>query len=55
MAFMNEIYHIRKIIGDIQITTKKCVHLNGAIEFNKNCLTNGIFPKSRYCHIYIYI
>ena len=33
------------------IKTKKCVHLNGAIEFNKTCPTNGIFPK--YCHIYI--
>ena len=50
MAFINEIH---KICRDIEKATKKCVHWNGAIEFNKTCLTNGIFPK--YCHIYIYI
>ena len=53
MVFMNEIYHFKKIFWDIEKATKKCVHLNGAIEFNKTCLTNGIFTK--YCHIYIYI
>ena len=53
MALMQEIYQSKKIFLDIEKPTKKCVHrLNGAIEFNKTCLTNGIFPK--YCHIYIY-
>ena len=33
MAFMNEIYHIKKIFRDIEKPTKKCVHLNGAIEY----------------------
>ena len=51
MAFINEIYLYKKIFRDIEKATKKCVHLNGAIEFNKTCLTNGIFPK--YCHLYI--
>ena len=36
---------------DIELATKKCVHLNGAIEFNITCVTSGIFPK--YCHIYM--
>ena len=51
MAFINEIYHFKKIFRNIEKNIKKCVHLNSAIEFNKTCLTNGIFPK--YCHIYI--
>ena len=45
MAFMNEIYHFKNIFKDIEKATKKCVHLNGAIDFNKTCLPNGIFPK----------
>ena len=49
MAFINEIYRYKKIFRDNEKATKKCVHLNGAIEFNKTCLTNGIFPQ--YCHI----
>ena len=53
MAFINETYLWKKIFRDIEKATKKCFHLNGAIEFNKTCLTNGIFPM--YCHIYIYI
>ena len=53
MAFMNEIYLYKKIFRDIVKATKNWVHLNGAIEFNKTCLTNLIFPK--YCHTYIYI
>ena len=48
MAFINEIYHFKKILKDIEKATKKCVHVNGAIEFNKTCLTNGIFPKFYY-------
>ena len=39
MAFINEIYHLKKF-RDIENAIKKCVHLNGAIEFNKTCLTN---------------
>ena len=46
MAFMNVIYHFKKIFRDIEKATKKSVHLNGAIEFNKTCLTNEIFPNS---------
>ena len=46
-------YTARRKYLDIEKATKKCVHLNGAIEFNKTCLTSGIFPK--YSHIYIYI
>ena len=46
MAFMNEIYHFNKIFRDIEKGTKKCVHLNGAIECNKTCLSNGIFRVS---------
>ena len=34
MAFMNEIYHFKKIFKDIEKATKKCVHFNCAIEFN---------------------
>ena len=45
MAFLNEIHHFKKIFRDIEKATKKCVHLNGTIEFNKTCLTNGIFLK----------
>ena len=45
MAFMNEIYHFKNIFKDIEKYTKKGVHLNGAIDFNKTCLPNGIFPK----------
>ena len=52
MAFMNEIFHFKKIFRDFEKATKKCGHLNGAVEFNKPSLTNGIFSK--YCHIYIY-
>ena len=33
MAFMNEIYHFKKIFRDIEKATKKCVHLNGTIEY----------------------
>ena len=33
MGFMNEIYHFNKIFRDIEKATKKCVHLNGAIEY----------------------
>ena len=48
---MKEIYHFKKIFRDMEKATNKCVHLNGAIEFNKTCLTNGIFPKfwNIYC------
>ena len=53
MAFINEIYHFKKIFRDIEKAIKNCVLLNGAIEFNKTYLTNGIFPK--YCHISICI
>ena len=52
MAFINEIYLYKKIFRDIEKATIKCVHLNGAIEFNKTCLTNGMFPKY---YIYIYV
>ena len=52
MAFIYEIYRYKKIFRDTEKATKKFVHLNGAMKFNKTCLTNGIFPK--YCHIYIY-
>ena len=38
MAFINEIYRNKKILREK--ATKKFVHLNGAIEFNKTCLTN---------------
>ena len=50
MAFINEIYHFKKIFRNIEKATKKYVHLKGAIEFSKTCLTDGIFPK--YCRIY---
>ena len=33
MAFINEIYLCKKIFRDIEKATKKCVHLNGAIEY----------------------
>ena len=33
MAFINEIYHFKKIFRDIEKATKKCVHLNGAIKY----------------------
>ena len=46
-------HHYKKIFRDIEKATKKCVHLNGAIKFNKTCLTNRIFPK--YCYIIIII
>ena len=52
MAFIYDIYRYKKIFRDTEKATKKFVHLNGAMKFNKTCLTNGIFPK--YCHIYIY-
>ena len=52
MAFINEIYHFKKIFRNIEKPIKKCVHLNSATEFNKTCLTNEIFPK--YCHINYY-
>ena len=51
MAIIYEIYHFNKIFRNIEKATKKFVHLNGAIEFNKTCLTNGIF---QYYHIIIY-
>ena len=54
MAFINKIYRYKKIFRDIEKATKKCVHLNGAIEFNKTCLTNGIYIYI-YISIYIYI
>ena len=34
MAFMNEIYRVKKIFRDIEKATKNCVHMNGAMEFN---------------------
>ena len=33
MAFINEIYGYKKIFRDIEKATKKCVHLNGAIDY----------------------
>ena len=33
MAFINEIYLYKKIFRDIEKATKKCVHLNRAIEY----------------------
>ena len=55
MAFINEIYRYKKIFRDIEKATKKCVYLNGAIEFNKTCLTNGTNGSSHISiHIYIY-
>ena len=42
---MQEILKFKKNFWDMEISTKKCVHFNGAIEFNKTCLTNGIFYK----------
>ena len=38
MAFMNEIYHFKKIFRNIEKATKKCGHLNGAIENIFICL-----------------
>ena len=32
MAFVNEIYHFKKIFRDIEKATRKYVHLNGASE-----------------------
>ena len=32
MAFMHEMYQFNKIVRNIDKSTKKCVHLNGAIE-----------------------
>ena len=52
MNFLKVHLNRKKIFRNIEKATKKCVRLNGAIEFNKTCLTNGIFPK--YCHINIY-
>ena len=34
MAFMNEIYNFKNIFRDVEKATKKCVHLNSAIEIN---------------------
>ena len=55
MDFMNEIYHFKKRIRHIEKATKKCVRLNGAIECNKTCITNGVFPKYSHICIYIYL
>ena len=40
MAFIDEIYLYKKIFRDSEKATKKCVHLNDAIEFNKTCMPN---------------
>lgn len=32
---MHEIFQFKKIFTDIEKATEKCVHLYGAIEFNK--------------------
>ena len=50
---MQEIFYFKKIFRDIETSTTKCVHLNGGIEFNKTCLTNGNFPKYRH-NTYVY-
>ena len=51
MKFFQQVYEFRKLFGDIEKLTTKCVHLKCGIEYNQTCLNNGIFPK--YCHIYI--
>lgn len=43
MTFMEEIYQFKKIFKHIEKDTKKCVHLNGSIEY--------IY----ICRLYIYI
>ena len=43
MTFMQEIfYQFKKIFGDIEKATKKCVHFNAGIEFSKTCLTSDL-------------
>ena len=41
---MQEYSSLRKYL-EWKKSTKKCVHLNCPIEFNKTCLTNVIFRK----------
>ena len=47
MAFINEIYRYKKIFRDIEKATKKCVHLNGAIEYAYICENNSSISQSR--------
>ena len=46
MVFINERYH-KKIFRDIEKATKKCVHLNGAIEYVYILFMNNIMSIMR--------
>ena len=51
MSFINEIHLYKKIFKDIEKANKKCVHLNGAIEYIYVCLQP---EQGQYNHVLLH-